>query len=152
MKILSSTEFGKEAYRIIEKVRSDLPDEIKESVRSRCRSMYSYLFKTGILSMISFVYAKGSEDLVKRSFEWLNGTSKLPPSGEKEEVGYAIYGAFFCILFEKLDLLKKDVSLGRLIEAITSSEDDIIVIEDQALRFARWLKKFAEAILISRRS
>ncbi len=146
MKILTSTELAKEAYKIIEKVSEECSDDVKESVRSRCRELYSYLFKAGILSTISYIYAKAEEVLVKNAFRWLTGLSKMPPEG-REDAGYAIYGASFCILFEKINLSKNDASLGKLIESLTSSPENLMVIEDQALRFAGWLKKFAEALI-----
>lgn len=146
MKILTSTELAKEAYKIIEKVSRECSDDVKEFVRSRCRELYGYLFKAGILSTISYTYAKAGEDLMKKAFSWLTGGSGIPP-GDKEDVGYAIYGASFCILFEKINLSKNDASLEKVIESLTSSLDNLMVIEDQALRFAGWLKKFAEALI-----
>lgn len=146
MVTLTSTELAKEAFKIIEKVSKECPDDVKESVRSRCRELYGYLFKAGILSTISFTYAKAGEGLTKKAFEWLTGQSTIPLA-DKEDAGYAIYGASFCILLEKITLSKNNASLGKVIEILASGSENLMVIEDHALRFARWLKKFAEAVL-----
>lgn len=147
MKILTSAELGREACKIVEKVKRECSDEVGESVRSRSRDLYGYLFKTGILSTISYIYAKGGEDLTKKAFDWLSGDSRIPPSDDREELGYAIYGAAFCVLLKKSGLIEKDVSLLKIVELLTSNSENTLVIEDQALKFAAWLKKFAEALL-----
>jgi CRISPR type III-B/RAMP module-associated protein Cmr5 len=148
LKILKDAELSREAYKIINLVKQKYEDkDYLKSVRTRCRQLYGYLFKTGVLSTISYTFAKGGEELVKTAFKWITTNSELPPKGEKEEVGYAIYAASLCMLFEKIGFPTSEGSLGRVIQAITSNPTDTLIIEEQALRFARWLKKFAEALL-----
>jgi CRISPR type III-B/RAMP module-associated protein Cmr5 len=149
LNILEDAELGKEAFRIINLVREKYRGEkgYVESVRSRCRQLYGYLFRAGILSTIAYAYAKGGENLVKTAFKWMTANSDLPPRGREEDVGYAIYAASICRLLERIGLPTDEASLGKVIEAVTSNPATVRVVEEQSLRFARWLKEFAEALL-----
>ena len=149
MNILDDAEIGREAFRVINLVREKYRGErgYVESVRSRCRQLYGYLFRAGILSTIAYIYAKGGETLVKTAFRWMNADSELPPRGSEEDVGYAIYAASFCRLLEKIGFPTDEATLGKVIEALTSNPAAIMIVEEHSLRFARWLKKFAEALL-----
>jgi CRISPR type III-B/RAMP module-associated protein Cmr5 len=149
LNILEDEELGREAYRVINLVKEKYRGErgYIESVRNRCRQLYGYLFRAGILSTIAYVYAKGGENLVKTAFRWMTADSELPPRGSEEDVGYAIYAASFCRLLEKVGFPTDGASLGKVIEALTSNPATTMIVEEQSLRFARWLKKLAEALL-----
>jgi len=149
LNVLEDAEIGREAFSIINLVREKYRGEsgYVESVRSRCRQLYGYLFRAGILSTIAYVYAKGGESLVKTAFRWMTIQSNLPPRGKEEDVGYAIYAASLCRLLEKIGFPTDEASLGKVIEALTSDPAATMILEEQSLRFARWLKRFAEALL-----
>ena len=150
MRTLTEEEMAKMAYQMVELIKSSFDKGIRESVRTRCRQLYSSLYYSGVLSTLAFTYAKAeSEDLVKKICEWIDASLKgeriRPPVEEKEKLSYAVYTAFFCRLFRAIGIENKG-ELGKIIHVLTSEKSPYL-IEDTALRFARWLKRFAEALL-----
>ena len=154
MKALSEEEMARLAFKMISGVKESFPhSEVPRRVRARCRELYSMLYYSGILSTITFAYARAKdEERVKRAFNWVSDflegkESPPPPAKDEEEVSYAIYAACICYLLEIMGLKTQDGSLTGVIEVLTSNSGDTLIIEDHTLRFARWLKMYAEALL-----
>jgi len=157
MKVLSEYELSSIAHRLIGLVRDGYNKEVKGSLYTRCRDLYGFLYYSGTLSTLGFAYSKATENLVKQCFRWivssLENEAMEPPTGKKEDLGYALYASFMMYLFKKLfkgtDLEVKNASIDEVIKII-SNESYVILLDDYSLRFAKWLKRYAEALLEER--
>lgn len=147
LKCVEDEELSREAFKLIEKVKLECDKETRDSVKTRCRQLYGYLFMSGILSTVSYVYASAKgENNVKKAFEWLKGRGPIPKNG-REDISYAIYAASMCRMFELAGIDVKGASLGVIIETLTQNTDHTLIAEELALRFAKWLKRYSEALL-----
>ena len=146
MRVPSEEELGKLAHEMVKAVRDDCGRDVRDSVRTRCRQIYGLMYRAGLLSTISRVYAGAEGELhVKEALRWLRGQGGPPQDGDK--AGYAIYASFMCRLLECMDLPVKEGSLDEVLNHIASDRERSIIVEEVALRFARWLKRMAEALL-----
>ena len=151
MKVLSSEELGSLAYQLVNLVaKSRYHKEVKDRVHSRCRELYNFLYYSGCFSTFAFVYSKAGQEKVKEAFKWLTGSLEnkevIEPKGRSEDLGYAIYASFLCYLLKEMETDLKEGGLEEVVKIVTQKETSLI-IENQMLEFARWLKRFAEALL-----
>lgn len=152
MNYLSEEELGREACELIRKVDREFGEKVKTAVRTRCRQLYGYMFKAGLLSTLAYAYAGAEgERLVQRSFEWLSGKGPAPSAEKEENLGYALYAAFLCRMLSLAEAKIGNADLESVVRELTSTPEDALVAEELALKFAKWLKLFAEAMLSEQR-
>lgn len=147
MKILIDEELAEIAYYTISKVRDSYGTDVKNNLYSRCRDLYSLIYYSGTLSAISFAYAKATESVVKNAFKWFTGESPNPPVNGREKLGYGLYVASICYLLKKMGLDVKEGGVNEIINILTSTEGTARIVDEEVLKFAKWLKRFAEALL-----
>jgi len=150
MRVLTNEELGSLAYKLIDLVvKSKFEKEVKERFHTRCKDLYEFLYYSGLFSTFAFTYSKAGQGCVERVFNWLDkcikGEETTEPQGKAEDLGYAIYTSCLCYLLKEMELDIRKGDLGEVIKIIMENER-LPIVESQVLEFAKWLKRFAEAI------
>lgn len=133
-----------ECVKEVEGFNQHIPG-VGKAYRTRARSIPSVIYETGLLSTVSFLYAKATKDVYEKV---LNGNPDRPNIGSKDEVAYALYLKhlleYLCSSLGRKEYVKQP---RELLKHLAESTQELRVAQSLLKPFLVELKHVAEAAL-----
>jgi len=141
------------ALKCVEALRSRYGDkhEVAKRFRARCRSLVESLYYSGLTYTLAYIASKAGSEVLEEALkasspegivDYVEKAHKSP-----EEASYALYGSFLLSSLKELKApeVVNAKSFLDVLKELNSSKT-FPMTEEEALRFAEWLKRLAEAL------